>query len=63
MSTAIDAFLNLNIGILCLSEVRDSILMWGHYTDSHQGFVIGFDSDQPFFSNRRSDNAFGMIAV
>jgi hypothetical protein len=33
LSPAIDGLLNLNVGILCLSEVRDSILMWGHYTD------------------------------
>jgi hypothetical protein len=58
----IDGFLNLNVGILCLSEVRDSILMWGHYTDNHQGFVVGFDSDHPFFSKRRSDkDEFGFL--
>jgi hypothetical protein len=32
LSPAIDGLLNLNVGMLCLSEVRDSILMWGHYT-------------------------------
>jgi hypothetical protein len=62
LSPMIDAVLNLNVGILCLSEVRDSLLMWGHYTDNHQGFVIGFDSDHPFFSKRRSDkDEFGFL--
>jgi Protein of unknown function (DUF2971) len=62
LSPMIDGFLNVNVGILCLSEVRDSILMWGHYTDNHQGFVVGFDSDHPFFSRRRSDNdEFGFL--
>jgi len=57
-----DNFLNENIGVLCLSEVRDSILMWGHYTDNHQGLVVGFDSDHPFFSMRRSENdEFGFL--
>lgn len=62
LSPMIDGFLNLNVGILCLSEVRDSILMWGHYTDNHQGFVVGFDSEHPFFFRRRSDNdEFGFL--
>lgn len=25
------------------SEKYDDILMWSHYTDSHKGFVVGFD--------------------
>jgi len=40
------------IGILCLSEVLDDILMWSHYSDSHKGVVIGFDPmtlSPPFF--------------
>ncbi|MGV3659575.1 MAG: DUF2971 domain-containing protein [Prosthecobacter sp.] len=45
---------DLNIGILCLSEVRDSVLMWGHYTNNHQGFVVGFDSNHSFFSQNKS---------
>lgn len=62
LSPMIDGYLNLNVGILCLSEVRDSILMWGHYTDNHQGFVVGFDADHPFFSKRRSDaDEFGIL--
>jgi hypothetical protein len=31
-------------GVLCMSKLRDSILMWGHYCDKHRGMVIGFDS-------------------
>jgi hypothetical protein len=53
VSTAINSALNANVGVLCLSEIRDSLLMWGHYTDNHEGFVIGFDQDHPFFSVRR----------
>jgi len=62
VSFSIDQALNQNIGVLCLSEVRDSILMWGHYTDNHRGFVIEFDSNHSFFSNRRSEqDEFGFL--
>jgi hypothetical protein len=62
VSSAIDGALNQSVGVLCLSEIKDSILMWGHYTDNHQGFVVGFDSNHPFFSRRRSDeDEFGFL--
>jgi hypothetical protein len=62
VSVAIDGALNEHIGVLCLSEVRDSVLMWGHYTDNHQGFVVGFDSNSAFFSRRRSaEDEFGFL--
>jgi len=62
LSPSIDALLNQNVGILCLSELADSILMWGHYTSDHRGFVIGFDSDHEFFSKRRSNqDEFGFL--
>lgn len=49
--------LDLNIGILCLSEVRDSVLMWGHYTNNHNGFAVGFDADHAFFSQDKSEHS------
>ena len=62
VSTAINSSLNANVGVLCLSEIRDSLLMWGHYTDNHQGFVIGFDQNHPFFSVRRGpEDEFGFL--
>lgn len=39
-------------GILCLTESPKNLLMWAHYADSHQGFVIEFDSDHPYFDRR-----------
>lgn len=36
---------NSTFGIFSLSAVSDSILMWSHYSDSHRGFCVGFDSD------------------
>jgi hypothetical protein len=36
-------------GILCMSQKRDSILMWGHYCDKPLGLVIGFDKSAAVF--------------
>ncbi|KNE87154.1 hypothetical protein PSTG_19467, partial [Puccinia striiformis f. sp. tritici PST-78] len=47
--------LNKSIGIFCLSEKPDSELMWSHYADSHQGFVIEFETECSFFNQRRSE--------
>ena len=33
------------LGILCLSEKRDDILMWSHYADGHTGFCLEFDKE------------------
>lgn len=43
------------VGILSLSEAPDVPLMWAHYAQSHQGFVVGFDDAHPFFHGRRSE--------
>lgn len=53
---------NRYFGVLCLSENWDSILMWGHYAHSHEGFAIGFNSEHPFFNQRRSEkDEFGFL--
>ena len=31
-------------GIYCLSTVMDDILMWSHYSDSHKGLCLEFDT-------------------
>ncbi|AQT95942.1 DUF2971 domain-containing protein [Pseudomonas azotoformans] len=31
-----------SIGVLCLSEVPDEILMWSHYANYHKGFCIEY---------------------
>jgi hypothetical protein len=30
--------------------------MWSHYTDSHKGFVVGFDSIHDFFKKQDTDD-------
>jgi Protein of unknown function (DUF2971) len=62
VAPAIENILNATVGLCCLSEVSDSLLMWGHYTESHRGYVLGFDSESPFFSQRRSEeDEFGFL--
>ncbi len=38
-------FHNKHLGILCLSEVWNNILMWTHYSHNHTGFCIGFNKE------------------
>lgn len=39
------------IAVLSLTTCPRNPLMWSHYADSHKGFVIGYDSDDPIFSD------------
>ncbi len=43
------------LGVLCLSEVPDSLLMWAHYCSSHTGFVVEFEGWHPSFHEQKSD--------
>lgn len=58
-----------NARVLCLSHIHNSILMWGHYADSHMGGVIKFKSGNDLilgneetqkiiYSKERPDNNF-----
>jgi tetratricopeptide (TPR) repeat protein len=42
-------------GVISLTEKPDNLLMWAHYADDHQGFVIELDSEHEFFDRRESD--------
>lgn len=37
------------VGLLCLTEAPDDILMWSHYADSHRGVCLGFAADGASF--------------
>lgn len=39
------------MGVFCMSEVKDQILMWAHYGEGHTGFCLEFKatSATPFF--------------
>jgi hypothetical protein len=38
-----------DLGLLCLSETKRSLLMWAHYATNHGGAVIGIDTTHPWF--------------
>lgn len=46
--------IQMNLGILSLSTIPDSNLMWTHYAANHSGFVIVLDASTAFFDRRRS---------
>jgi hypothetical protein len=48
-------YINERFGILSLAESADNILMWSHYTDSHSGFVLEFDTANSFFDQGTFD--------
>ena len=35
-----------SVGVCCLSERNDDILMWSHYSDAHKGLCIQFDASR-----------------
>lgn len=37
------------IGVISLTEHNDNILMWSHYSNSHKGFCMGFDTAKLFY--------------
>lgn len=47
--------MNKEIGIVSLTEKRDNLLMWAHYSSNHTGFVIEFDENHPFFDQRKNE--------
>ena len=39
------------VGIACLSESHDNLLMWGHYAHGHRGFCLAFESGRSPFDH------------
>lgn len=39
------------LGILCLSELRNDLAMWSHYNE-HRGIAVGFNSEHSFFNQK-----------
>ncbi len=46
------------LGIFCLSETNDNILMWSHYGAQHKGIAIGLDASHPFFNSSGKSREF-----
>jgi Protein of unknown function (DUF2971) len=53
---AIEELLLDETGMVCLSEVKDDILMWSHYADGHRGVCLVFEPQSP-----KDSDFFGMI--
>ena len=47
--------LNINVGVLSLSEAGASPVMWAHYSKDHKGFVVCFNSENDFFKQQIGD--------
>lgn len=43
--------------IACFSEINDSILMWSHYTNNHEGFCVEYDFKK-FNNHKIMDNLY-----
>ena len=56
MLPGIYRFFEESVGVLCLTEQPDDLLMWAHYAAAHEGFVIEFDPNSSFFNQRRSND-------
>jgi hypothetical protein len=52
MSRDIVQQLNLLIGVLSLSRVRNSLLMWSHYADQYAGAVVELDGSHEVFAGQ-----------
>ncbi|MBQ0208108.1 DUF2971 domain-containing protein [Providencia rettgeri] len=48
--------------VLCLSNNPNNNFMWGYYTKSYSGFMIGFDSNHSFF-NKNTDDVYLMKSL
>lgn len=46
-----DSMVTAQVGVLCLSEVHNDILMWSHYADCHRGICLIYDTNYDFFAH------------
>lgn len=37
-----------HVGVICLTEAKDNLLMWSHYADEHRGGLVGIFVDHPY---------------
>ena len=51
--------IDLMLGIVSLSETPTDLLMWAHYADAHQGYVLGLKTTDRFFR----DSHYGLRQV
>ena len=42
-------WISKKMGLVCLSEEGNHVLLWSHYTDGHKGMVLEFDTAHEYF--------------
>lgn len=56
------AWLDRTVGVFCLAESPTNLLMWALYAQRHEGFLLEFESEHPFFHQRHGKNGeFGTV--
>lgn len=53
--TIMPLMLQNTLGVLCCSFNLYDLKMWGHYANSHKGFVVSFNQNHSFFKNKHTD--------
>ncbi|MEZ9569936.1 DUF2971 domain-containing protein [Vibrio splendidus] len=48
-------------GIISLTETKDNLLMWSHYANQHNGYVIEFNALHPFFTTHYTSSNRSLI--
>lgn len=41
-----------SVGVFCCTDLENDMLMWSHYANHHEGFVVEFDLTHRFFEDR-----------
>jgi hypothetical protein len=52
LQRGISKMCNETYGVLCCTELECDLIMWSHYAQQHEGFVIEFDLTHSFFAQR-----------
>ncbi|SAK91593.1 hypothetical protein AWB78_04938 [Caballeronia calidae] len=53
-----------SLGVLCLTDKKDDVLMWAHYAGNHRGVCVGFDSGaEPFDTARKVSYSEQRVAI
>lgn len=43
-----EKIMHSQMSVFCVTPLRNNLLMWAHYANSHTGICVGFDSDKLF---------------
>jgi len=63
IANKIQRMLSDSFAFLSLSKKKNSLVMWAHYAESHQGFVLGFKAESKFFHPGNGKGMHGLCEV